>query len=82
MITKLRKKVKKKMEKKYWRNNKNKYKKRNKTKNNIFEKFKEDGQYKIRLNQLNYYSEIPNIEFEAENISEETVILKKQEILI
>ena len=59
------------MEKKYLRNNKNKYKKRNKIKNNIFEKFKEDGQYKIRLNQLNYYSEIPNNEFEPENISEE-----------
>lgn len=61
----------KKNEKKYLRNNKNKYKKRNKTKNNIFEKLKEDGQYKICLNQLNYYSEIPNIEFEPEEFSEE-----------
>ena len=50
---------------------KNNDRKTNKTKDKLYEKNIEKGKFKFCLNQLNYYSEIPNLDFELDDILDE-----------
>ena len=51
--------------------NKNNDKKRNKTKNKLFDKNIEKSQLKFCLNQINYYSEIPDLDFDIDDVLDE-----------